>query len=188
MAVHARDLRRRVHHRGAGLVLHVLARDDGADLLAERGDLPVVGRERLDRGQGELGRQLDPLVVGDPGLEREAAARREVGRDAVELHHRGQRRRDVRDVGDDRALGRHDGTLRREERIDAEGLHEPAFLVLGPVAGAGHRAGMADGAGQLRLPAADDAGDDRLAEFEVVLVVAAGLGIEHRGLAAAVVA
>jgi hypothetical protein len=36
MAVHRRHLRLRVHDRGAGLVLHVLARDHGADLAAQR--------------------------------------------------------------------------------------------------------------------------------------------------------
>src|SRR5260370_22291234 len=46
---------------------------------------------------------------------------------------------------------------------------------------------MSHSSRQLRLPTADDAGDDRLAEFDSMLVVAAGLGIEHRGLAAAVV-
>jgi len=40
---------------------------------------------------------------------------------------------------------------------------------------------------QLRLPTADDAGNDRLAEFDSMLVIAAGLGIEHRRLAANVV-
>ena len=187
MAVDARHLGPRVHDRRAGLVLHVLARDDGPDLLAERGDLQVVRRKRLDGGQGDVRRKDESLVVGDPGLEREAAAGVEVRRNAVELHHRRQRRRDVRDVGDHGALGRNDGTLGREQGVDAEGVHEPVFLVLGPVARSGHGAGMAHRAGELGFPAADHAGDHRLAEIEVVLVIAAGFGIEHRGLAAVVV-
>ena len=55
----------------------------------------------------------------------------------------------MRDIGDDRALARHHRVFRREQRIDAERLHEPALLVLRAVAGAGHRAGMADGTRQL---------------------------------------
>ena len=54
MAVHARHLGLRVHDRRAGFVLHVLARNDGPDLAAQRLDLGVVGRGRLDGGQGEL--------------------------------------------------------------------------------------------------------------------------------------
>ena len=79
-----------------------------------------------------------------------------------------------------------DRVLRREDRRDAEGLHEPAFLVLGLVARARHGAGMADGTGELRLPAADDAGDDGLRPVDPVLVVAAGLGVEDGGLVAVV--
>jgi hypothetical protein len=56
MAVDARHLGERVHDRRTGLVLHVLARNDGRDLLAERGDLQVVGRKRLDCGQGDVRR------------------------------------------------------------------------------------------------------------------------------------
>ena len=62
------------------------------------------------------------------------------------------------------------------------------FLRGGVVAGAGHGTGMADGAGELGLPAADDAGDDRLFRLQAQLVVAAGLGVHHGGLAALVVA
>src|SRR5262249_42727602 len=69
----------------------------------------------------------------------------------------------------------------------AEALHEPAFLVLGPIAGAGHGAGMSYSSRQFRFPTANDAGDDRFAEFDSMLVIAAGLSIEHRGLAADVV-
>ena len=46
---------------------------------------------------------------------------------------------------------------------------------------------MTNGAGELGFPAADNAGDHRLAEIKAVLVIAAGLGIKHRGLAAVVV-
>ena len=186
VAVHARHLGRRVHHRSARLVLHALARHHGANLGPERRDLPGVGLGRGDRRHRQLGRQPQALVVGEPGLQRQVAARREVGRGTVQRHHRAERRRDVGDVGDDRALGGHHRVLRREQALDAEGLHEPALLVLGPVARARHRACVADGAGQLRLPAADDAGDDRLSPVDAVLVVAAGLGVEHRRLRAVV--
>ena len=47
---------------------------------------------------------------------------------------------------------------------------------------------MADRAGELGLPATDDAGDDGLLRLQSQLVVAAGLGVHHRGLAAIVVA
>ena len=60
-------------------------------------------------------------------------------------------------------------------------------LACGVVVAAGHRAGVADRARQLRFPAPDDAGDDRLGEVGVELVVAARLDIEHRRLAARVV-
>src|SRR5262249_57736957 len=93
----------------------------------------------------------------------------------------------VGDVGHYGALRRHHRVLGREDLINAEALHEPAFLVLGLVAGAGHGTGMPHGSRQLRLPTADDASDDRLAECDSTLVVAAGLGIRHRGLAANVV-
>ena len=82
MAVDARHLGERIHHGRAGLVFHVLARHHRADLLLQRGDLQVVGRERLDDRQGDLGGQCESLVVGDPWLEREIAAGREVGGDA----------------------------------------------------------------------------------------------------------
>ena len=104
VAVHRGDLRLRIHHRGAGAVLHVLARDDGADLPAQRRDLLGIGLGRGDRRQRELGRQGYALVIGEPWLEREAAARREVGLGAAGRHHRGQRRGNVGDVGHHRAL------------------------------------------------------------------------------------
>src|SRR5215831_10281750 len=75
----------------------------------------------------------------------------------------------------------------RKDFIHAKAFHEPAFLVLGCVARAGHRAGVSDRSCQLRLPPSDDASDDRLAEFNPALVVTAGLGVEHRGLAAHVI-
>ena len=115
VAVHAGDLGRRVHHRGAGLVLHRLPGDHRADLAAERRDLRGVGLRRRDQRQRDLRRQAQALVVGEPGLQREVAARGEVGLDAVQRHHRGQRRRDVGDVGDDGALRRHHRVLGREE-------------------------------------------------------------------------
>ena len=180
VAVDAGDLGLRVHDAGAGLVLHVLPGDDGADLAAERRDLRGIGLGRRDQRQRDLRRQAQPLVVGEPRLQREVPTGGEVRLDAVQGHHRGQGGGDVGDVGDDGTLLRHDGVVGREDRVDPERLHEPAFLVLRPVAGARHGAGMANRAGQLRLPAPDDAGDDRLGPFDAVLVVAAGLGIEHR--------
>ena len=56
--VNPRHLRFRIHDRGAGLVLHVLAGDDGADLLPEGLNLRVVGFKRLDRRHRDLGRKL----------------------------------------------------------------------------------------------------------------------------------
>ena len=84
-------------------------------------------------------------------------------------------------------LAEQTGSFGREHVVDAEHLHEPALLRRGVVAGAGHRTGMAHRAGQLGLPAADDAGDDRLLRLQAQLVVAAGLGIHHGGLAALVI-
>ena len=43
VSVHRRDLRLRVHLRSARAVLHVLARDHGADLRGEPGELTGIG-------------------------------------------------------------------------------------------------------------------------------------------------
>ena len=187
MAMHAGDLRPRVHDRGPGPVLHALARNDCADLIAERLDLTVVGRQRLDGLQCQRPRQFDALIVGDPRLEQEAAARLEIGAHCVALHHCSERERDVGDVGHDRAFGGDDRLLGREYSIHAESLHEPSLLVLGLVAGTRHRPGVSHGPRQLGFPAADHARHHRLVEVDAVLVIAAGLGIEHRGFAARVV-
>ena len=187
-AVQAGHLRRRVHHRGPGGVLHRLADEDRTDMPPQLLDLPVIGCLGVDHRQVELRGQGQPLIVAEPGLEREVALGREVRRYPVQRHHLGQRLRDVRDVGDDSTLGRAYRVVGCEHPVDAEHLHEPAFLGGRVVAGAGHGPGMADGPGQLGLPAPDHAGDDRLLRLQPQLVVAAGLGIHHRGLAAVVVA
>ena len=187
-AVQARHLRRRVHDRGARGVLHRLAREDRTDLLPQGRDLLAVGRRRGDDRQVELARQVEALAVAEPGLQREVAAGREVGLAAVQRHDPGQGHGDVRDVADDGTLGRADRVLGREDVVDPEHLHEPAFLGRRIVAGAGDGAGMAHGPGQLRLPAADDAGDHGLGRLQFLLVVAARLDIEDGGLAAVVVA
>ena len=88
VTMHARHLRLGVHDRRARLVLHVLARNDRANLAGEGLDLLVVGQDCFHRRQGEVRGQLDPLVVRNPGLERKAAARREIRPHIVELHHR----------------------------------------------------------------------------------------------------
>ena len=134
-------------------------------------------------------RQGQALIVAEPGLEREvalgAASPGSIPFSAITL---------VSACGmwamlvTTAPLAEQTGSSRREQAVDAEHLHEPAFLDGGVVAGAGHGAGMADGAGQLGLPAADDAGDDRLFRLQPELVVAAGLGVHHRGLAALVIA
>ena len=186
-AMQAGHLRRRVHDRGARRVLHRLADEHAADLPAQLLDLRIVRGRRLDYRQVELLGQGQALIVAEPGLEREVALGRHVRLDAVERHHLGQRHRDVGDVGDHGSLGGADLVVRAEDVVDAEHLHEPPLLGRGVVAGAGHGAGMAHGAGQLRLPAADDAGDDRLLRLQPELVIAAGLGVEHGGLAAVVI-
>ena len=107
-AMDARDLRVRVHLRGARAVLHGLAQEHGAHLLPELGDLGIVGRHCRDHRKVELGRQPQALVVAEPGLEREVALGREIRLDPVQRHHCGQRPRDVGDVGDHGALGRAD--------------------------------------------------------------------------------
>ena len=75
----------------------------------------------------------------------------------------------------------------REDSLHSKCVAEPALLVLGPVAGAGHGAGMTDGARELRFPSPNDAGDGRFAEVDPRLVIATGLDIEHGRLAARVV-
>ena len=186
-AVQTGDLRLRVHLRCAGAILHRLPRKHGADLRSERGDLVVVRRDRFHDRQIDCARQLQILIRPEPRLEREAAFRREVGARRVLAHHRGERCGNVRDIGDERTLRREDGLLRREDSVDAELLHEPAFLARGVIAATRHRAGVPDRTRQLRFPTADDAGDDGLREVRVELVIAARLDIKHGRLAACVV-
>src|SRR6516164_4646851 len=73
--------------------------------------------------------------------------------------------------------------LRSEYAVYAEGLHEPAFLVLGFITGPCHGAGVTYGARQLGLPTTDNARNNWFAEFEAALVVTAWLGIKDRRLA-----
>ena len=174
-----RDLGLRVHLRRARAVLHRLPREHGADLRVQRGDLlRRRARARVTTGRSSSAGSSRPWSLSRtrasaPGCPRGAKS----GCAPFARHHRGQRRRDVGDVGDHRALApRRPGCSGVKMRVDAERLHEPAFLARGIVAAAGHRAGMADRARQLALPAPDDAGDDRLGELDVELVVAARLG------------
>jgi hypothetical protein len=134
MPVHAGDLGLRVHDCRAGLVLHALAGDHRPDLQAQPPDLRVVRRHGLDRPQREMWGQLYPLIVGDPRLEREATTRLEIRPHVVELHDGRECQRDMRDIRDHCALGGNYGILRREDAVDPEALHEPAFLVLSLVA------------------------------------------------------
>ena len=165
----------------------VLPRDDRADLLVQHRDLGIVWRHRLDDGEIELRRQLDPQVRAEPWLERQASLRGEVRPGGVLSHDRGQRRRDMSDIGNDGSFRREDRLFRREDAVDAELLHEPALLRDGIVGAARHRAGMTDGPRQLVLPASNHASHDRLGELAVELVVAARLHVEHRRLAARIV-
>ena len=93
----------------------------------------------------------------------------------------------MRDVGDDGTLGGNDRVFGREDGVDAERLHEPALLVLGPVARPCHGAGMADRARQFGFPAPDDAGHHGFAEIDSVFVVATRLGVEDGSLRAIIV-
>ena len=90
-------------------------------------------------------------------------------------------------VGHHRAASGEHGTLRRENIIHAELVHEPLFLRRRVVRAACHRPGVADRSRELGLPASNHARDHRLGEVRVQLVVAARLHIEHGGLAARVV-
>ena len=183
----AADLCLRVHLRRSRRVLHRLARRDAADLSVHLRDLLGIRRHRINHRQRERARQIEALVGAEPRLQCEVALRREVGQRRVGAHHRAERGRDVRDVGHHRAARRELRIVGREEAVDAELVHEPAFLRVRIVVAAGHCTGMADRSRQLALPAADDAGDDRLGEVRVELVIAAGLAIQHRRLAACVV-
>ena len=127
-AVETRDLRLLVELRGPRCILHRLPREDRADLLLELRDLVSVRRNRLDGPQIQLARQGKAGVRSEPRLERKASLGSEIGPPAVLAHHRVQRRRDVRDVGDHRSLRRIDRILRREDGVHAELRHEPAFL------------------------------------------------------------
>ena len=186
-AVETRDLRLLVELRGPRCILHRLPREDRADLLLELRDLVSVRRNRLDGPQIQLARQGKAGVRSEPRLERKASLGSEIGPPAVLAHHRVQRRRDVRDVGDHRSLRRIDGMLRREDGVHAELRHEPAFLGGGVVVAAGQRAGVPDGARELRFPASHDAGDHGFREMRIELVMPTRLTVEDRRLAAGVV-
>ena len=186
-AVQARDLGLRIHLRGAGGVLQRLPWKHRAELAVESADLAAVGLDRVDHRQVDRLRERHAHVAAEPGLEVHRAFRLEVRQRRIGAHYRRQRGRDVGDVGDHRAPRREHRVVGRIEPFDAELLHEPAFLGLGIVVAARHRAGVADRAGELGLPAADHAGDHRLGEVGVEFVVAARLGIQHGRLAAGVV-
>ena len=66
-------------------------------------------------------------------------------------------------------------------------VHDAFFFILGLVARARHCAGVSYGPRQLRFPAANDTGDDGLAERDAVFVIAAGFGIQYGSLAARIV-
>src|SRR6266511_714160 len=171
----------------ARAILHRLPRDHRTDLLVKRGDLGIVWRHRLDDGKIELLRQLDPQVRAEPRLERHASFWGESRPGGVLPHDRGERRRNMSDVGDDGSFHREDRLLRREDAVDAEHLHEPPLLCDGIVCATRHRAGMTNGAGQLVLPAPNHAGHKRLGKLGVKLVIAARLHVKRRRLAACVV-
>ena len=106
MTVHARHLRLVIHDRSAGAILHGLPRDDGTDLPVQRRDLGIVWGHRRDDAEIELLRQLDSQVRAEPRLERQVSLRGEVRPGGVLAHDRGQRRRDMSDVGDDGSFRR----------------------------------------------------------------------------------
>ena len=165
-AVQAADLRLRVHLRRARRILHRLAREHAADLpVRAAATCSLYGASASTTGRSQLGRQLEPLSEPNQGLSARLPSGAKSGTRRVGAHHRGQRGRNVRDVGHHRALApRTPACSGVKMRVDAELLHEPAFLGQRVVRAAGHRAGMADGARQLALPAADHAGDHRLRE------------------------
>ena len=183
------DLRLRIHHRGRRAILHVLAREDHANLLGENLDLLVIGLDRLDHRQLQRIGQADLAVhvAAEPTLQRQVTLRREVRLDIVQLHHRRESLRNVGDIGYHGALGREDRFFRRIDVVHTELLHEPFLFLEGVIARTGNGAGMTAGAGQLGLPAADDAGDHRFIENQIMLVISARLDIHHGRLAALIV-
>ena len=124
-----RDLRLRIHLRRAGGVLHRLARDTRADLRVERADLLVVRRQRLapPAGRSSRGRST-------PASEPNQAFSSIVPSGAKSGFTRVARITAVSAAGmwamlvTTAPLAENTGLLGREERIDAELLHEPAFL------------------------------------------------------------
>ena len=147
----------------------------------------VVRRRRFDDGHVQDRRQLEPAIGAEPCFQRQTALGCKVGTGRVFAHDRTQCGGDVRDVGHDRAFGREHGLLRSEDGIDAEFVHEPAFLAGGVVAAAGHCAGMPDRARELALPAPHHACHDWLRVLGVVLVVAARFDVHHGPFGAGVV-
>ncbi len=75
----------------------------GSDLLAQLGDLVLVGLDRLDQRDVEFGGIGSPWLAPNQGLSVRSPSGAKSRFDAVELHHGGQRRRDMRDVGHHRA-------------------------------------------------------------------------------------
>ena len=92
-----------VHDRAGRAVFHGFAREDRANLLGQLRDLILVRLDRLDKRDVEFGRQFEPLIVAKPRFEGEVALGREILTHTMKLHHRGQCRRDVRNVRYDRA-------------------------------------------------------------------------------------
>ena len=182
-----RDLGFGIHLRGPRRILHGLTREHRPDLPVQMRDLPVVWVGGSDHRQVEFGRKHDALARAEPGLERKAAFGLEVRAGRIGLHHGGEGLRNVGDVGHHRTAGREHRVFRREDIVNPELGHEPLFLGLGIVVAAGHRAGVTDRAGQLRLPAPDHAGHHRLGEGGIELVETARLSIEDGGLGAGVI-
>src|SRR2546425_10677412 len=93
----------------------------------------------------------------------------------------------MRNVGHNSALGRVHRSVREEHLVKPELLHEPALLGARVIATACHRTCVANRSGELALPTAYDACDDRLGEVCVELVIASGFAVQHCSLAAGIV-
>ena len=169
-AMQAADLRFRIHLRCARRVLERLTRRNRPDLPVDLQDLLVIGRDRADHGNRKAGRQAAmPWSEPNHGLSARLPSGSKSGIVALARMTAVSAAGNMRDVRDDRALRRAARIVGREEPVDAELLHEPAFLRLRVVGAARHRARMADRTRQPALPPAHHAGDHRLGEVRIRL-------------------
>ena len=122
-----RHLRLRVHDRAARAVLHRLARENGANMAGQAGDLIAIGLDGRDPRYVEFRRKVDPCIVAEPRFEREIAFGRKILSKPLSFITSASAA-GMSEIGDNRALLRENRLVCGENAADAEVAHEPFFL------------------------------------------------------------